>query len=96
LIRQNLSGRVRLLREPTLVYSMCQGGNGARLMVLGMGLCRWRLEERFAWGWRQREEDSRLRLMASAFVNTSARQVGAPRRSEVRSQRSDVRGQKTE
>ena len=25
LIRQNLSGGVRLLREPTLVYSMCQG-----------------------------------------------------------------------
>jgi hypothetical protein len=25
LIRQKLSGGVRLLREPTLVYSMCQG-----------------------------------------------------------------------
>jgi len=34
-----------------------------------------------------RAEDSRLPLMASAFVNTSARQVGAPRKSEVRDQK---------
>ncbi len=54
--------------------------------VEGMGIYGWRLEERFARGWRQRSEDSRLRLMASDFVNTSARQVGAPRKAEDRRQ----------
>ena len=40
---------------------------------------------------RKKSEVSRLRLMASAFVKTSARQVGAPRRSENSEKRLEER-----
>jgi hypothetical protein len=59
-----------------------------------MGECRWRLEERFALGWRQETEGSEETLEVGGTLRFRLEAEGRRQRAEVGGQKSEIRGQR--